>query len=50
MNIVSLVVKTIATTIDVLVTLIVLLDSRNPDTSKKVVLVIALMNLAGIWI
>lgn len=50
MNIASIVIKTIATTIDLLVAGIVLLDSRNPDTARKVITIVTLLNLAGVWI
>lgn len=50
MNTIELIVKTIATTIDLLVVSIVLLDKRNPETAKRAITIISLVNLMGVWI
>ena len=50
MNTLQVIVKTIATTIDLLVMAIVLLDKRNPESSKRVITIISLVNLMGVWI
>lgn len=50
MNVVSIVVKTIVSTLDVFLATLVLLGRDNSDTAKKATLVFTLMTLAAIWI
>lgn len=50
MNVFQIVLKTIITTIDLLLSLIVLRDENNPDGAKRVLTVLVIANLMGVWI
>ena len=49
MNTVQVVIKTIVTTVDILLGLITL-KSDSPDSVKKIMTVIVLLNAMGVWI
>jgi hypothetical protein len=50
MNTLQVIVKTIATTIDLLVMAVVVLDKRNPEFAKRAIAVISFINLMGVWV
>ena len=50
MNIVEIVVKTIITTVDVLLTIAVMKTPETDNKMLKAFLVLIIMNLMGVWI
>lgn len=50
MNIVQVVVRTVVTTVDLLIALIVLRDEKNPEPAKKILTGVVLLNIMGVWI
>lgn len=50
MNIIQIVVKTVVTTLNLLVLATVLIDRKNPESAKRIMTVLIAMNLMGVWI
>lgn len=50
MNLLQIVVKTIISTVNVLLTLVAFNNAENTDSHKRVILVFTLANLIGVWI
>ncbi len=50
MNIVQIIVKTVVTTVDLLIAYAVLNGKEATDGMKKAFIVFALLNLTGVWL